>query len=193
MLIRRDDSQWPRKQTLTIVTLGVDTASVELQHVMSGVVTAPKLKNQRKGVYVSHVPQKKKKKSHAMMWNYRCYIFRSYWLQLKGRLKRKWICSALAAKQHVCQGECQGIYSPAHWSMISGTRTATEFLSKCIIRFLTNNRLAARRFEINHQHSICMLPYFSSGAVVHMNVEQKHIITPLSHEFSLILKCSVWL
>lgn len=123
-----------------------------------------------------------------MIWNYRCYIFKSYWLQLKGCLKRKWICSALAAKQHVCQGECQGIYSPAHWSMVSGTWTATEFLSKCIIRFLTKNRLAAWQFEINHQHSTCMLPYISSGAVVHMNVKQKHVITLLSREvLSLVL------
>lgn len=29
------------------------------------------------------------------------------------------------------------IYSAAHWSMISGSRNATDFLVKCIIRYLT--------------------------------------------------------
>lgn len=31
------------------------------------------------------------------------------------------------------------VYNAAHWSMISGSRNATDFLVKCIIRFLTKN------------------------------------------------------
>lgn len=75
--------------------------------------------NQCIGSYASHV---QKKKSHSMIWNYRCSVFWSYWLQLKGRSKRKWICSKTTCLSGWTSGYLQPCslehdfwYKNCHW------------------------------------------------------------------------------